>query len=80
MVLDINVISQAVMLEVFDHIKGPLVVSKKLNWQIGYVTEIELIDPTCGPDNIFTCLTNSNILSFSRGGKDSSLFFASLCN
>lgn len=80
MVLDINVISRAVILEVFDQIKGPLVVSKKLNWQIGYVTEIEPIDPTGGLDNNFICLTNSNILSFSRRGKDSSLFFANLRN
>ncbi len=65
------------MLGVFDQIKDPLVVSEKLNWQIRYMTKIELIDTTCGLDKIFTCLIYSKILSFSRESRDSALFFAS---
>ncbi len=80
MVLDINLLSPALMLKVFDQIEDPMMISEKLNWRIRYMTKIEFIDPKYGPDNIFTCLTNSNILSFSRGDRDSSLFFASLFN
>lgn len=75
-----NLLSPLLMVGVFDQIEGPFVVSGNFNWQIKYVTKIELIDPTYGPDNIFTCLINSNTLSFSHRVRDSSLLLASQRN
>lgn len=73
MVLDINLLSPAVIVGVFVQIEGLFVVSEKLNWQIRYVIKIELIDRTCNPDNIFICRIYSNILGFSCGSRDNSV-------
>ncbi len=76
MVIDVNILSPALMLGVLNRIEGLLFVSEKLNWLMRYMAEIELIDPTYSPDNIFICLAYNNIFSFSRIGKGSFLIFA----
>lgn len=80
MVYDNNMFSTVIMLWVFDQIESLLVIFEKLNWEIRYVIKIELLDSKCVQNKIFTCLTNNNKLSFSRGGRDSFLLFASLHN
>lgn len=76
MILNIYVLSAAVMLRIFYQIQASLIVSEQFDRQVADAAESQFIDPACGPHDVFARLAHGDILGFSGGGRYCPLFFA----